>query len=48
MRRTGRTPIDDDAEKTENMPLEASIPLPIMGNQHRDNVTEKHTGPVIL
>ena len=31
MRRTGRTPIDDDAEKTEIRPLEASMPLSIMG-----------------
>ena len=32
MRRTGRTPIDDDAEKTEIRPLEASMPLSIMGS----------------
>ena len=31
MRRTGRTPIDDDAEKAETKPLEASMPLSIKG-----------------
>ena len=31
MRRTGRTPIDDDAEKAENRPLEASMSLSIKG-----------------
>ena len=31
MRRTGRTPIDDDAEKAETRPLEASMPLSIKG-----------------
>ena len=31
MRRTGRTPIDDDAENTEIRPLEASMPLSIKG-----------------
>ena len=34
MRRTGRTPIDDDAEKTEIRPLEASMPLSIMGREN--------------
>ena len=36
MRRTGRTPIDDDAEKAETKPLEASMPLSIMGKRVQD------------
>ena len=31
MKRTGRTLIDDDAEKAETRPLEASMPLSIKG-----------------
>ena len=31
MRRTGRTPIDDDAEKAKTSPLEASMSLSIKG-----------------
>ena len=33
MKRTGRTLIDDDAEKTETRPLEASMPLSIKGKE---------------
>ena len=33
MKRTGRTPIDDDAEKAETKPLEASMPLSIKGKE---------------
>ena len=37
MRRTGRTPIDDDVEKTGIRPLEASMPLSIMGKEWLQN-----------
>ena len=33
MRRTGRTPIDDDAEEAETKSLEASMPLSIKGKE---------------
>ncbi len=36
MRRTGRTPIDDDAEKAETRPLEASMPLSIKGKNKKE------------
>ena len=42
MRRTGRTPIDDDAEKTEIRPLEASMPLSIMGIFKEYKIKAKH------
>ena len=45
MRRTGRTPIDDDAEKAEIRPLEASVPLSIKGTLSTD---EKSGIPLVI
>ena len=44
MRRTGCTPIDDDAEKAETRPLEASMPLSIKGSISTRNILNKENG----